>query len=307
MDRLTEIEAFAMVVDQGGFTDAAKRLGVSKSAVSKHISSLEMRLGAQLLNRTTRRVSPTEIGLAYYQRARRLILDAGEADALVTAMQSAPAGQVRIAVAPDMGQDFLTPILADFALEYPEITVTSAVNTRPMDGAFTGFDLAIHIGPLHDSGPQARQLGLTSNRMIASPAYFQKHGRPLHLDEVARHVLLPSAQQPRGATWKIITALGKRRVIRAANWLALPDGQSPLKAALAGLGMAYLPHLLCAKALHDGTLQEAMPDLPDDTLGVYAVYPPSRFIQPKMRVLIDFLERRFACRDMARDRGSRAV
>ena len=96
MDRLTEMEAFATVVDQGGFTDAAKKMGISKSAVSKHVSSLEARLGARLLNRTTRRVSPTEIGLAYYDRARRVLNDAGEADALVTSMQSAPSGLLRI-------------------------------------------------------------------------------------------------------------------------------------------------------------------------------------------------------------------
>ena len=95
MDRLTEMEAFATVVDQGGFTDAAKKMGISKSAVSKHVSSLEARLGARLLNRTTRRVSPTEIGLAYYDRARRVLNDAGEADALVTSMQSAPSGILR--------------------------------------------------------------------------------------------------------------------------------------------------------------------------------------------------------------------
>ena len=109
MDRLTEMEAFATVVDQGGFTDAAKKMGISKSAVSKHVSSLEARLGARLLNRTTRRVSPTEIGLAYYDRARRVLNDAGEADALVTSMQSAPSGLLRISVATDFGVNHLSP------------------------------------------------------------------------------------------------------------------------------------------------------------------------------------------------------
>ena len=107
MDRLTEMEAFATVVDQGGFTDAARKMVISKSAVSKHISSLETRLGARLLNRTTRRVSPTEIGLAYYDRARRVLNDAGEADALVSSMQSASTGMVRVSVATDFGSTHL--------------------------------------------------------------------------------------------------------------------------------------------------------------------------------------------------------
>ena len=112
------MEAFATVVDQGGFTDAAKKMGISKSAVSKHVSSLEARLGARLLNRTTRRVSPTEIGLAYYDRARRVLNDAGEADALVTSMQSAPSGLLRISVATDFGVNHLSPVLGDFLQEF---------------------------------------------------------------------------------------------------------------------------------------------------------------------------------------------
>ena len=114
MDRLTEMEAFATVVDQVGFTDAARKMGISKSAVSKQISSLETRLGARLLNRTSRRVSPTEIGLTYYDRARRVLNDAGEADVLVSSMQSAPTGMLRVSVATDFGSMHLSPVLGDF-------------------------------------------------------------------------------------------------------------------------------------------------------------------------------------------------
>ncbi|MFM2349569.1 MAG: hypothetical protein RIR04_535, partial [Pseudomonadota bacterium] len=119
MDRLTEMEAFATVVDQGGFTDAARKLGISKSAVSKHVSALETRLGARLLNRTTRRVAPTDIGLAYYDRARRVLHDAGDADALVIAMQSAPSGLLRLSVAADFGATLMAPILGQFLQDYP--------------------------------------------------------------------------------------------------------------------------------------------------------------------------------------------
>ena len=114
MDRLTEMEAFATVVDQGGFTDAARKTGISKSAVSKHFSGLETRLGARSLNRTTRRASPTEIGLAYYDRARSVLNDAGEADALVSSMQSAPTGMLSVSFATDFGSMHLSPVLGDF-------------------------------------------------------------------------------------------------------------------------------------------------------------------------------------------------
>jgi len=157
MDRLTEMEAFATVVDQGGFTDAAKKMGISKSAVSKHVSSLEARLGARLLNRTTRRVSPTEIGLAYYDRARRVLNDAGEADALVTSMQSAPSGLLRISVATDFGVNHLSPVLGEFLQEFPEITVNMVLNNRYVELISEGFDLAVRIGELEDSTLRARQ------------------------------------------------------------------------------------------------------------------------------------------------------
>ena len=114
MDQLTEMEAFATMVDQGGSTDAAHKLGISKSAVSKHVSALEARLGARLLNRTTRRVAPTDIGLAYYDRARRVLNDAGDADVLVIAMQSAPSGLLRLSVAANFGANLLAPVLGQF-------------------------------------------------------------------------------------------------------------------------------------------------------------------------------------------------
>ena len=172
MDRLTEMEAFATVVDQGGFTDAAKKMGISKSAVSKHVSSLEARLGARLLNRTTRRVSPTEIGLAYYDRARRVLNDAGEADALVTSMQSAPSGLLRISVATDFGVNLLSPILGDFLLEYPDITVNMVLNNRYVELISEGFDMAIRVGELEDSTLRARKLTDTTKRMVGSPRLF---------------------------------------------------------------------------------------------------------------------------------------
>ena len=170
MDRLTEMEAFATVVDQGGFTDAAKKMGISKSAVSKHVSALEARLRARLLNRTTRRVSPTEIGLAYYDRARRVLNDAGEADALVTSMQSAPSGLLRISVATDFGVNLLSPILGDFLLEYPDITVNMVLNNRYVELISEGFDMAIRVGDLEDSSLRARKLTDTTKRMIGSPS-----------------------------------------------------------------------------------------------------------------------------------------
>lgn len=294
MDRLTEMEAFATVVDQGGFTDAARKMGISKSAVSKHVSSLEARLGARLLNRTTRRVSPTEIGLAYYDRARRVLNDAGEADALVTSMQSAPSGLLRISVATDFGVNHLSPVLGDFLSEFPDITVNMVLNNRFVELISEGFDMAIRIGELEDSTLRARKLTETTKRMVASPNYFEEFGQPEKIDDLSNHKLLHYSNQSSGSVWKITAPSGEKRQVRTSGWLSVNDGQSLLNAAVSGLGIAYLPSYLYADAMKKGEIVEAMPELPVEKQGIYAVYPPGRFTQPKVRAFIDFLVNSFA-------------
>jgi DNA-binding transcriptional LysR family regulator len=293
MDRLTEMEAFATVVDQGGFTDAARKMGISKSAVSKHVSSLEARLGARLLNRTTRRVSPTEIGLAYYDRARRVLNDAGEADALVTSMQSAPSGLLRVSVATDFGVNHLSPVLGKFLHEFPDITVNMVLNNRYVELISEGFDVAVRIGDLEDSTLRARKLTETTKRMIAAPSYFEKFGRPQRIDDLNEHKLLHYSNQSNGAVWKVRSPSGERRQVRTAGWLSVNDGQSLLNACIAGLGIAYLPSYLYHHAMSEGLVEDAIPDLPQEIQGIYAVYPPGRFTQPKVRAFVDFLAQAF--------------
>jgi DNA-binding transcriptional LysR family regulator len=293
MDRLTEMEAFATVVDQGGFTDAAKKMGISKSAVSKHVSSLESRLGARLLNRTTRRVSPTEIGLAYYDRARRVLNDAGEADALVTSMQSAPSGMLRVSVATDFGVNHLSPILGEFLLAFPDITINMVLNNRYVELISEGFDLAIRVGELEDSSLRARKLTETHKRMIGSPRYFAANGRPEKIDDLSDHKLLHYSNQASGNVWKLTAPSGEKRQVRTAGSLTVNDGQSLLNAAIGGLGIAYLPSFLYAESIRRGLLEDAIPELPMETQGIYAVYPPGRYTQPKVRAFIDFLVDQF--------------
>lgn len=297
MDRLTEMEAFAMVVDLGGFTDAARKLGISKSAVSKHVASLESRLGARLLNRTTRRVSPTEIGLAYYDRAQRVLNDAGEADAMVSAMQAAPSGLLRISVATDFGVNHVSPVLGDFLLKYPDITVNMVLNNRYVELISEGFDLAIRVGEMDDSSLRARKLTETTRCLVAAPSYLEQFGRPQRIDDLNEHKLLHFTNQSNGNVWKLTAPSGEKRQVRATGWLTVNDGQSLLNAAVAGLGIAYLPSFLCHEKLAEGAIVDAMPDLPQERQGIYAVYPPGRYVQPKVRAMIDFLA------DVFRDKG----
>lgn len=294
MDRLTEMEAFANVVDQGCFTDAARKMGLSKSAISKHVANLESRLGARLLNRTTRRVNPTDIGLAYYDRARRVLNDAGEADALVTSMQGDPSGLLRISVATDFGVNHLSPVLSRFLAEYPGIKVDLVLNNRFVELISENFDLAVRIGEMDDSSLRVRKLTETNKKIIASPAYLAKYGWPKRVDDLNDHKLLHYSHQASGSVWKLTSPTGETRQIRSAGWLSVNDGQSLLNAAISGLGMAYLPSYLYADALESGQVVDAMPDLPVTRQGIYAVFPPGRFVQPKVRAFIDFLLDAFA-------------
>jgi len=293
MDRLTEMEAFATVVDQGGFTDAARKMGISKSAVSKHVSSLEARLGARLLNRTTRRVSPTEIGLAYYDRALRVLNDAGEADALVSSMQSDPSGLLRISVATDFGVNHLSPVLGEFLDEFPDITVNMVLNNRYVELISEGFDMAIRVGELEDSSLRARKICETQRRMIAAPSYFEKYGRPARIDDLNEHKLLHYSNSANANVWKVTAPSGEERQVRSGGWLTVNDGQSLLNAAIGGLGIAYLPSFLYADALREGLVEDVIPDLPVEIQGIYALYPPGRYTQPKVRAFIDFLVETF--------------
>jgi DNA-binding transcriptional LysR family regulator len=220
--------------------------------------------------------------------------DAGEADALVTSMQTAPSGLLRISVATDFGVNHLSPVLGDFLQEFPGITVNMVLNNRYVELISEGFDMAVRIGELEDSTLRARKLAETSRRMIASPAYFAQYGRPEKIDDLNEHKLLHYSNQANSAVWKITAPSGEKRQVRTAGWLTVNDGQSLLNACISGLGIAYLPAFLYAEAMSRGLVEEAIPGLPVEVQGIYAVYPPGRFTQPKVRAFIDFLVDAFA-------------
>jgi DNA-binding transcriptional LysR family regulator len=168
------------------------------------------------------------------------------------------------------------------------------LNNRYVELISEGFDMAVRIGDLEDSTLRARKLSNTTRRMIASPAYFKKYGRPQKIDDLNEHKLLHYSSQGGNAVWKLTAPSGEKRQVRTAGGLSVNDGQSLLNAAISGLGIAYLPSFLYARALAEGQVEDAMPDLPMETQGIYAVYPPGRFTQPKVRAFIDFLVHQFA-------------
>lgn len=293
MDRLTEMEAFVHVVDHGGFTDAARKMGLSKSAVSKHVSALEARLAVRLLNRTTRRVNPTEVGLAYYDRARSVLTEAAEADSMVTAMQANPKGSLRISAPVTFGVHHVTPAVSAFLGAYPEVDVNMVLDDRFVELLAEGFDLAIRIGTLADSSLKAKKLAETRTIIVASPAYVSEASVPRTIDDLNDHRLLHYSQLSTGNFWRLHTSAGEERQIRVGGRLTVNNGEALMRAAEAGLGIAQVPSFMLGDALASGRLVELLPDRPRELLGVYAVYPQGRFPQPKLRAFIDFLSDHF--------------
>ncbi|WP_146345829.1 LysR family transcriptional regulator [Phaeobacter marinintestinus] len=288
MDRLTEMEVFATVVEQGGFTDAARELGMSKSAVSKHITALEGRLGARLLNRTTRKVNPTEIGLVYYDRTNRVRTEADAADALVAELHGVPTGVLTVAAPPDLAVHVIAPQLGGFLELYPGISVRIELEHGKLDMIGEGIDVAIRCGHQPDSTLLARKLFTYGARLVASPAYIARHGEPRLLDDLKDHRLLTRSSRP-GKTWRLVSCDGDMRVIPVDPVLTVNDGQALLDAAISGLGIARLPGFLCDDAIEMGLLVDAMPALPVMSTDVTALHASGKFTQPKVRAFVDYI------------------
>jgi DNA-binding transcriptional LysR family regulator len=289
VDRLTEMEAFVQVVDHGGFTDAARKMGLSKSAVSKHVSALEARLAVRLLNRTTRRVSPTEVGLAYYDRARSVLAEASDADSMVTAMQAVPKGSLRVSAPVSFGVKQVSAAVARFLCDYPEVDINMVLDDRFVELVAEGYDVAIRIGALADSSLKARKLAETRGLIVAAPGYLAEMGTPRGIDDLNEHRLLHYSQLSTGNFWRLRGPSGEERQIRVGGRLTVNNGESLMKAAEAGLGIAQIPSFMLGDALPAGRLVEVLADRPPEILGIYAIYPQGRFPQPKLRAFVDFL------------------
>ncbi|MEM9715674.1 MAG: LysR family transcriptional regulator [Pseudomonadota bacterium] len=296
MNRLSEMEAFVAVVETGGFTEAARRLRLSKSAVSKQISALEDRLGARLLDRTTRNVAATEIGLSYYQEAVRVLKIAADADAMVAAKQSSPQGRLRVTAPMDLGQTLIAPMATEFLREFPDISVDLVLENRIVDLLADKYDLAIRIGPLPDSGLMARKLSAFRMILVASPAYLDAKGRPAEVKEIENFDLLHFSNNQTGTVWTIDDGSGVVPIRALNSPLTINDGMSLLRAALDGVGIAYLPDAMVGDAVRDGRLEQLFPKITPEERPISAVYQSGPFIQPKLRSFVDFLVEAFKLR-----------
>jgi DNA-binding transcriptional LysR family regulator len=280
---IEDIQAFVEVAGSGGLSAAAKRLGVSKSIVSRRIARLEKSLGTRLLSRTTRGAALTEAGATFREHATRI---AAEADAARDAIadDGKVRGRLRVAAPLSFGATHFAPVLAELATRYPELEIQASYSDRHVDLVAEGFDAAIRLGVLEDSALVARRISTFGGRLVASPAYLARHGTPRTPEELLTHDAINRINDE----WPLTTRHGVVNLRPRARFTA-DNGAALVPAALAGLGIALLPDFLIADHVASGALVIVMPDHPMPEAGVYVVRPPGGSAPCKVRVLIDIM------------------
>jgi DNA-binding transcriptional LysR family regulator len=296
MDQLAAMTAFVRVADARSFSEAARRLVTSKSAVSRQIAALEAELGARLFHRTTRSLALTEAGQGYYDKVARILADIDEANASVSRLQAAPRGRLRINAPMSFGIRHLAPAIPDYLALYPEVEVDIIMNDRFVDLVDEGFDVAVRIGRMVDSSLVARRLAPMRRAVCASPAYLAAHGIPQPPDDLAVHACLGYSNMAPSDEWSFVAPDGRAWPVEVNGRMRVNNGDALRIAALKGLGLAFLPTFIVGADLQAGTLVGVLNQYRPPDGAMHAVYPHARHLSPKVRSFVDFLAERFGPR-----------
>src|SRR5215471_9585898 len=295
MDKLASIRAFTRVVQHRSFAVAARELRVSRSVVSKHVIELEQELGAQLLSRTTRSVTPTENGQAYYERCRAILSDLEEADLAVSRAQAEPRGLLRINAPMSFGTLHLGRAIADFMEKFPQLQIQLILSDQLIDPVQEGFDVTLRIADLPSSNLIARKIVPAKRVVCASPSYLERRGTPQHPNDLRQHDCLSYGHLATGSQWKLTGPDGDHWI--PVPWVLCTNNAEILRdAAVRGRGIALLPTFIAGADLQQGTLSSILADYKAPETSLYAIYPPNRHLSAKVRVFIDFLVERLGQR-----------
>ncbi|MFT4150740.1 MAG: LysR family transcriptional regulator [Paracoccaceae bacterium] len=284
MDRLECDRMFVAVIDTGSFSRAAERLGTSSGQASKLVSRLEAELGVQLLTRTTRALSPTEVGRAYHERVKPLLEELDALDASVRNAAGAPSGRLRISAPVSFGTVQLVPVLADFARAFPGIVVDVDFADRMVRLVDEGFDAAVRIGAPGDSALIARRLCEVRVVTVAAPAYMAARGTPDSPADLLAHDCIADSNTADPANWRF-----RGQVAPIRERMRFSNAEACVIAAEAGLGITQVPSFVAGDGLRAGRLRIVLPEVEPDPRGLFVIYPPGRHLAGKVRVLVDFL------------------
>lgn len=290
MDKFQAMSLFVRVVETGGIARGAESLRIPKATATTLIQKLEASLGVRLLNRTTRRVSVTPDGAAYYSRVAAILAELREAEDALAHHSTSPRGRIRVDAPTLIARSVIVPALPAFFAQYPDIELALACNERHFDLVAEGIDCALWIGEIGDAALVARRVGFVYLATCAAPAYIRAHGRPAHPRELARHRCINHFSPRTGETVEWVFSKDRERVQAVfPGHLALEDENSYVSAAEAGLGIAQMPAFVVKEAMDRGALDLVLPDWFPEPSALHVVYPQSRHLSRRVRVFVDWL------------------
>lgn len=288
MDRLQEMTSYVAVVDAGSFVGAVDATGLSKAALSRHVATLEQRLGVRLLHRTTRRLSMTDEGQRFHARAKELLAALDEVEAEATSRTARAVGLLRINAPLSFGILHLAPLWGTFAQAHPDVALDVSLSDRVVDLVEEGYDLAVRITNMPSSQLVSRRLASTRMVACASPRYLLEHGTPSHPRDLAQHRVASYSYWTTRDEWTFTGPDGEDSV-RTRPFMHTNNGDTCRRAALDGQALVMQPDFLVGADLARGDLVEVMPGYRAIELGIHAVYPTRKHLPPKTRAMVDFL------------------
>jgi len=301
VDQFQSMRVFARVVEAGSFTKAAASLDIPKASATKMVQQLETRLRVKLLNRTTRRLTVTPDGAAYYERTARLLNDLDDIEASMTNAQASPTGRLRVDVGAAIASLVIVPALPDFYRRFPDIQLDLGVGDRPVDLISDNVDCVIRGGDLVEQSLVARRIGNFALITAATPAYLAKHGTPSHPRELEDgHVLVNFFSARTGRPYPNIFEKDGERIELAGRYqLSVNESNAHLAAMLAGLGISQVTRFMAAPHLASGALVEVMDDWKHPPIPIHVVYPPNRHLSARVRAFVEWAAEVFARMDAA--------
>jgi DNA-binding transcriptional LysR family regulator len=294
MQNLTDIAVFVQVVDSGSFTAAAERLAITRSVVSKYISRLEDRLKVRLLNRTTRRLSLTEAGQIFYKRSQFGLGEIEAAEAEVAKLQATPRGRLKINAPMSFGILHIAPAMAEFQRQNPEVQLNMNLDDRQIDLVEQGYDVAIRIAELPDSGMVATPLAPCHHVVCASPDYVERYSAPRTPDDLRKHNILSYRYQDSPNEWRFLSPDGRYSSVPVTGSIEMNNSLALRQAVLGGTGIMLAPTFIVGEDIAEGRLLKLLPEYRAKEVSIYAVYAGRRHLTPKVRAFIDFMKMRLS-------------